>query len=125
MAEHWLAKAEENIEAATVCLENGFYNASVNRCYYAMFHVAIAALLKFGIQARDGHWGHDYVQASLAEQLIKRRKILPDTLRSALLEVMVKRRIADYTTNMIGPKVAQRVLRKARNFVECVKEIVR
>ncbi len=40
MPEHWLAKAEENIGAATMCLENGFYNASVNRCYYAMFQVA-------------------------------------------------------------------------------------
>ncbi len=92
MPEHWLAKAEENIGAATMCLENGFYNASVNRCYYAMFQVAIAALLEF---------------------------------RSALSEVMTKRRIADYTANMVGPKVAQRALRKAESFVERVKEAIK
>lgn len=123
--EGWLAKAIENIAAAEVCLERGFNNASVNRCYYAMFHVAIAALIKFGIKPRGEQWGHDYVQAGLVTHLIKRRKVLPGALSSDLPDVMGRRKAADYTTEMIGEKVAKRTFRKARDFVDEVKEAIK
>lgn len=42
-------KAIENIEAAQICFEMAKYNASVNRAYYAMFHIAIAILSKAAV----------------------------------------------------------------------------
>ncbi len=38
------SKARENIQAAELLLENKWYNASVNRSYYAAFNAALAVL---------------------------------------------------------------------------------
>lgn len=58
----WVAKAEENLTAAELCLEYDLRNASVNRAYYAMFQSAIAALTKFGIPRGGERWEHESVQ---------------------------------------------------------------
>ena len=41
-------KSDENIKAAQLCFDNGFYNACANRAYYAMFHAAVAILIVKG-----------------------------------------------------------------------------
>ena len=61
----FLSKAEENVASATSEFANRRYNACANRCYYASFQAAIAALLQGGIQppGREADWGHSFVQA--------------------------------------------------------------
>ena len=57
----YLTKAEESIRTAESEFANGRYNSCANRCYYACFQAAIAALLSEGIRPR-GQWSHEFVQ---------------------------------------------------------------
>jgi hypothetical protein len=50
-AEEFIHKARENLKAAELLFENGLYNASANRAYYAALHFAISILAKMGIEA--------------------------------------------------------------------------
>jgi uncharacterized protein (UPF0332 family) len=45
----YLAKAEESLLGAVSELDQGRYNNSVNRSYYACFHAAVAALQHAGL----------------------------------------------------------------------------
>ena len=121
----WQNKADQDMRAAELCFEQALYDVCVSRCYYAMFHIAIAALIQHGIPPRKGAWGHDYVQAQVAEQLIKRRKVLPLALARELSDAMDDRHDADYSPTPISRKVAERSLRKARSFVNTIKEVIK
>ena len=65
----YLAKAEESLRTAESEFANGRYNSCANRCYYACFQAAIAALLAEGIRAR-GQWSHEFVQGQFVGVLI-------------------------------------------------------
>ena len=119
----YLAKALESLEGAESELANRRYNNCANRCYYACFQAAIAALLAEGIQARStkGHWRHQTIHATFVEQLIKRRRIYPPSLRSVLAELMLLRQDADYETDRVSRKQATRAVRRSREFVEAIR----
>ncbi len=62
----YLAKARESLAGAESELANGRYNNCANRCYYACFQAAVAALVQHGIRPPGGQraaWGHAFVQA--------------------------------------------------------------
>jgi uncharacterized protein (UPF0332 family) len=116
----FLTKAEESLAGAESELANGRYNNCANRCYYASFQAAIAALQRAGFQARTGQWGHDFVQAEFVGQLINRRKSYPADLRDILSRNYKLREIADYAEVLISQTEAGRALRRARQFVEAI-----
>ena len=91
----FLAKAHECLLGAASEYANGRYNNAANRCYYACFHGAVHALLKAGIQARGGQWGHAVVQETFVGQLVNRRKVYPSSLRDVLLRNLELRLAAD------------------------------
>jgi uncharacterized protein (UPF0332 family) len=115
--EAWRAKARENLASAASELANGRYNACANRAYYACFQAAIAALLAAGIRPPRGEWGHDFVQAQVAGQLIARRKAYPSALRDVLPRAFIVRQTADYKTERVSEVQATRTLRRAAEFV--------
>src|SRR5215831_8795083 len=57
----YLIKATESLQTAESEFANGRYNSCANRCYYACFQAAIAALLSDGIRS-SGQWSHEFVQ---------------------------------------------------------------
>lgn len=122
-ARGYLAKALESLVGAEIELQHHNYNNCANRCYYACFQAAVAALLTVGIQARSssGHWRHQTVHAQFVEQLINRRRIFSPTLRTVMSENILLRNEADYEVDSISEKQASRVLRQSRNFVEAVR----
>ncbi|MBM4401461.1 MAG: HEPN domain-containing protein [Crenarchaeota archaeon] len=64
LAESYLSKAKENLRIAEIAFEEGCYNASVNRAYYAMLQAAIAALLNGGIEPKLGKGiDHGWIQS--------------------------------------------------------------
>ena len=65
----YLLKATESLQTAESEFVNGRYNSCGNRCYYACFQAAIAALLREGIRPR-GQWNHEFVQAQFVGALI-------------------------------------------------------
>jgi uncharacterized protein (UPF0332 family) len=81
----YLAKATESLQTAESEFANGRYNSCANRCYYACFQAAIAALLREGIRPR-GQWSHEFVQAQLVGVLINQRKRYDRELRRVLAD---------------------------------------
>jgi uncharacterized protein (UPF0332 family) len=79
----YLAKAAESLQTAESEFANGRYNSCANRCYYACFQVAIAALLAEGIRAR-GQWSHAFVQGQFVGVFINQRHLYDTQLRRVL-----------------------------------------
>ncbi len=118
----YLAKAAESLQTAKSELDTGRYNSCANRCYYACFQAAIAALLSEGIRASGGQWGHDFVQAQFSGQLINRRKRYSGELRRILSDNRALRDQADYTPKLVNLSQASRALARARTFVTAVEQ---
>src|SRR5260370_14265223 len=79
----YVAKAEESLRTAESEFANGRYNSCANRCYYACFQAAVAALLAEGIRAR-GQWSHAFVQGQFVGVFINQRHLYDTQLRRVL-----------------------------------------
>ena len=114
-------KSEESMSSARACFEGEYYNSCVNRAYYAMFQIAVAALFRSGHKPRSEKIGHDWVQAEFTRVFVRRKKRFP-RLKGFLNLVQEARDIADYSTERISKKRAGRILNKAEMFI---KQVVR
>jgi len=116
----FLAKAEESLAGAESEFVNGRYNNTANRCYYASFQAAIAALDRESIRPVTDQWGHAFVQARFAGELVHRRKRYPADLRDTLTQNLSVRQRADYELQQVSEPQALRSLRRTRQFVEAI-----
>jgi len=116
MQAEFLKKAQDNLTLAKHCLEQGWYDASANRAYYAAFQAAIAALAKQGIVSEKND--HKWVQATFSRELINRRKIYPSRLKSYLSDMLTLRNRADYSEVSVSQKKAAEQFARAEDFVE-------
>jgi uncharacterized protein (UPF0332 family) len=114
-------KALEKIDSAASELVNRRYNAAANRAYYAVFHAAIVALLRSGIQPPGAQWEHGFVQAQFSGQLVTRRKAYPTALRDALPRLAELRERADYGLTQVSRIQAERAVRHAQEFIEAIE----
>ncbi len=119
-AEIYLAKAAESLSAEND-FASGRYNSSANRCYYACFQAAVAALIQEGIWPKE-KWGHDFVQGQFVGQLTDRRKRYSSDLRQVLPDNQSLRDQADYRSDHVTQTQASRSLRRARAFVSAVQQ---
>ena len=117
----YLGKAAESLLTAESEFVNGRYNSCANRCYYACFQAAVAALIQEGIRPR-GDWGHDFVQGQFVGQLINRRKRYSSSLRAILPENQNVRDQADYSPNRVSRTQASRALSRTRIFVAAIQQ---
>ncbi len=118
----FLDKAEESLTGARSEFVNRRYNNAVNRCYYACFQVAIAALTREGIGPRGNRWGHAFVQAQFNGELINRRRVYVSDLRNVLNRAYALRQTADYTSIKVSRDEVEYILGRTREFVEQVQE---
>lgn len=116
----YLAKAKESLTTAESEFINARYNSCANRCYYACFQAAVAALMRESIRPR-GDWGHDFVQGQFVGLLIDRRKRYDSSLRSILSENQTLRNQADYEPKNVSRNQASRALERTRRFVTAVQ----
>ena len=123
VAQVFLVKAEESLAGAESELVNGRYNNTANRCYYACFQAAIAALLRENIQPSRAQWGHEFVHGQFVGQLVNRRKLYSSELRRALANTQGLRQKGDYRGAHVTQREATRALRWARPFVEAVQRV--
>jgi uncharacterized protein (UPF0332 family) len=117
----YLAKADECLRTAESEFANGRYNSCANRCYYACFQAAIAALLAEGIRAR-GQWSHEFVQGQFVGRLINQRHLYETQLRRVLADNQTVRDKADYRPELVNATQASRALRRTRTFVAAVRQ---
>jgi uncharacterized protein (UPF0332 family) len=121
----FLRKALESLAGADSERANRRYNNCANRCYYAAFQAAIAALMREGIQSRGGQWSHTFVQRQFAGQLIRRRKLYAAALRDTLPRLQKLRHEADYATYQVTETEATRAFRRSQTFVVAIQEVTR
>jgi uncharacterized protein (UPF0332 family) len=117
----YLAKATESLLTAESECVNGRYNSCANRCYYACFQAAIAALLREGIRPH-GQWSHEFVQGQLVGVLINQRKRYDTELRRVLSDNQSLRDQADYRPALVTATQAGRALRRSRLFVAAIRQ---
>jgi uncharacterized protein (UPF0332 family) len=117
----YLAKATESLLTAESEFVNGRYNSCANRCYYACFQAAIAALLREGIRPA-GQWSHQFVQAQLVGVLINQRKRYDPQLRRVLSDNLSLRDQADYRPALVTATQASRALRRSRMLINAVRQ---
>ena len=117
----YLTKAEESLRTAESEFANGRYNSCANRCYYACFQAAIAALLDEGIRAR-GQWSHEFVQGQFVGVLLNQRHLYDTQLRRVLSDNQNLREKADYRPEVVNATQASRALRRTRTFVAAVQQ---
>lgn len=115
MNNEFFLKAHENLLAAQLLLEHGYYQASANRAYYAAFHAAIARLSCHGM-TNEKH-DHGWVQANFNNEFIHKSKCYPDRFKAYLLDLQAVRNRADYKAEMLSQKIATRQFAKAKEFV--------
>ena len=113
-------KALENLDSAASELTNRRYNASANRAYYAVFQAAIVALMREGVRPPGPQWGHAFVQAQFAGQLVTKRKAYPSALRDPLPRLEELRERADYKAAHVSQTQALRALRRAQEFIDAI-----
>lgn len=80
------------------------------------------ALRQAGIRPAHpaGDWGHAFVQAQFAGQLVKRRKRYPPELRDTLPRLEALREKADDEPNLVSQREASRALQRAHTFVTAI-----
>ena len=124
----FLDKALDCLTSAEIEIANGRYDNAANRCYYACFQAAIAALESAGFRPSGGskpRWSHESVQALFIGVLINRRKRYPSNLRPILSEVAAVRQTADYSRKRVPEDEARRALRRSREFVMAILDSTR
>ena len=117
----YLTKAMESLLTAETEAINARYNSCANRCYYACFQAAIAALLMEGIRP-SGQWNHQFVQAKFVGVLINQRKCYDAQLRRVLSDNQSLRDKADYRPELVTATQASRALRRTRLFVTAIRQ---
>ena len=115
------SKVQEFLKAAKVCLDNGFYNSSINRSYYAMYRSAIAAIEHEGYLPRK-RWNHEGVIRVFNRELVHLGKIYPEEFVADLRGAYYLRLDADYSGLEMGEKRARLWFDKARGFVQRIRE---
>ncbi len=117
----FLDKALESLAGAESEYSNQRYNNTANRCYYATFQAAIAALQQAGIRPSRGEWSHEFVPGQFDGVLITRRKVYPTELRGVLSRNAGVRLSADYDEDPVTQTEANRALRRSRTFVQAIQ----
>jgi uncharacterized protein (UPF0332 family) len=117
----YLTKAMESLLTAESEFINGRYNSCANRCYYACFQAAIAALLNESIRPA-GQWNHQFVHAKFVGVLINQRKRYDAQLRRVLSDNQSLRDRADYRPEFVTATQASRALRRTRLFVTAIRQ---
>ena len=121
--EIFMSKARESLASAENDLSGGRYNSCANRCYYACFQAAVAALIADDIKP-SGQWDHGYVQGQFVGQLVNRRKRYGTVHRRTLIDIMALRLRADYELRSVTQTEATRALARSRALVQEIEERV-
>ena len=91
--ESFKLRAIENFHSSEALFDLGYYNASANRAYYAIFHCALVELMKRGYKPPVDHRN---VQSMFINELINRKKVFSSQMKKIFIDAMELRIDADY-----------------------------
>lgn len=115
-----IQRAYETLKEAEVMIRESFYNASVNRMYYACYYAAVALLLKFDIQAQT----HNGVKTMLGLHFISTGK-LPLKIGKTFSTLFEKRQSGDYDDFVYCDKeMVEDLYPQVQLFIDSIKEML-
>ena len=113
-------RAEQTLEEAKLLANSSYYNASINRLYYACFYAASALLLKNNIQANT----HAGVKMMLGLHFIT-KGILSKELGKTFNTLFEKRHSNDYDDFVYcDQETFSDLYPQAESFVLAIKDLV-
>ncbi|WP_247232933.1 HEPN domain-containing protein [Telluribacter sp. SYSU D00476] len=116
-----IAQAHEDLAAAQVLISAGFYGASINRAYYAMFNLTRTLLHLKGVHAKT-HQG----AISKFNELYVKSGLLPIELSKKLSRTEELREAADYDLDSHSSKEeAAQAIEDATSFMAEVTQYLR
>ncbi len=118
----FLDKSRRAIAAARLLVAADDFETAASRAYYAMFQAAQIALRVVRVERTE--WTHGALQAAFVTELIRRRKVYPAAFADYLSSGLHSRQLADYSTNGVSRRVAQRLVRRAATLVSAVQKEV-
>jgi uncharacterized protein (UPF0332 family) len=119
----YLAKAQNSLATAQRAYEQGDFDSSASRAYFAVFQAEIAALIKL-MEFRQTHWGHDRVQAEFNRRLIQARKVFPASISSIHDDLIGRRHTADYSGQHLSARLAEQCIRRAAEMFTTIERVV-
>src|SRR5436190_17262325 len=115
-------KSKRALIVAGLALDAGDNDSAVSRCYYAMFDIARAALLRAGVAEDKLPRTHNGVVEAFRNHAVQSGRIDRE-LGAELSRIESLRIKADYTGAEIELKEAREVVRKAELFVQTVERV--
>lgn len=115
-----LSRAYETLKEAELLCEGKFYNATINRLYYACYYAAVALLLKNNVSAQT----HSGVKTMLGLHFVSKGLLTIENgkLFTALFE---KRHSGDYDDFVFcDRKMVDELTPKAKEFIDAVKDLI-
>ena len=120
LVQYRISRAEESIREAEVMARESFYNAAINRLYYACYYAAVALLLKEKIQANT----HAGVKTMLGLHFIS-KGILPLQLGKTFQILFDSRHSGDYEDFVYCDKeMVDEYMPKAIDFIKTIKSLL-
>jgi uncharacterized protein (UPF0332 family) len=116
--EPYIHKAVESIEVAEMLIQQGYYDISASRSYYAMFYLAEVLLFTKGL----AYSSHSAVIAAFGKEFAKPNLLAPEHHRN-LRDGFETRQIGDYSLDAcVSEEKARNVLNWAKEFLVAAKE---
>lgn len=114
-------RAFETLKEADVMRREGFYNAAVNRLYYACYYATIALLLKHNIQTQT----HNGVKSMLGLHFVSTGK-LPVKIGKIFGTLFEKRHSGDYDDfAYCDEELVNDLYPQAEMYIKAVEELIK
>ena len=121
LVEYRLERAYATMQEAAVMTEKEFYNAAVNRLYYACYYATEALLLKHKIEAKS----HAGVKAMLGLHFVS-KGLVPVSIGKILSTLYEKRQSGDYDDFIYCDKeMTEDLTSQAQTYIDCLAKMVR
>ena len=116
-----MQRAYDTMKEAEVMIRETFYNAAINRMYYACYYATVALLLKNNIQTQT----HNGVKTMLGLHFVSTGK-LPLRIGKTFTTLFEKRHSGDYDDFMFCDKeMVDELFPQAELFIKSVDELLK
>lgn len=121
LVEYRLERANKTMEEAALLEEKGYYNAAVNRLYYACYYATEALLLKNKIEAKS----HSGVKAMLGLHFVS-KGLISVSIGKILSTLYEKRQSGDYDDFIYCDKeMTDDLTVQARHYIESLTQLIK
>ncbi len=116
-----IQRAYETLKEAEVMVRESFYNAAINRLYYACYYATVALLLKHNIQTQT----HNGVKTMLGLHFIS-TGILPLKTGKTFTTLFEKRHSGDYDDFVFCDEdMVNELYPQAKQFIDSIDELIK